>query len=211
MPRSLTAKQQKFVAAYLGAANGNATEAARLAGYAGNAVTLGCVGYDNLRKPQIADAVRSELAATERRGIAIKQARIDAKVDRWHALETVRLARADEIREQIAADAGLPDHRRRPVPAGWETGLLVRQVKAIPTGRGGSEIVTEFALDAVMLREYAALEKGVAEELGELVTKQEITHALAIREMAETLAEQSGLDANMVVAEAERILSGMGG
>ena len=54
----LTTKQRLFVESYL--SNGfNATEAARAAGYKGNDVTLAAVGYENLRKPQIA-AVISE-------------------------------------------------------------------------------------------------------------------------------------------------------
>lgn len=49
----LTTKQRLFVEAYL--ANPNATEAARKAGYKGNDVTLGAVGAENLKKPQIAE------------------------------------------------------------------------------------------------------------------------------------------------------------
>jgi len=44
---ALTIKQQKFVDSY----SGNATEAARLAGYAGNDTTLASIGNENLRKP----------------------------------------------------------------------------------------------------------------------------------------------------------------
>jgi len=47
----LTLKQQLFVEAYLGEAKGNATEAARIAGYKGNEITLAAVGAENLRKP----------------------------------------------------------------------------------------------------------------------------------------------------------------
>jgi len=53
--RKLTTKQQLFVEAYIGKANGNATEAARLAGYKGNDVTLAAVGAENLKKPHIAE------------------------------------------------------------------------------------------------------------------------------------------------------------
>lgn len=53
----LTAKQQAFVDAYLGEARGCATEAASLAGYKGNRVTLAAVGGENLRKPQIAERI----------------------------------------------------------------------------------------------------------------------------------------------------------
>lgn len=50
----MTTKQRKFVEAYQGKANGNATEAARLAGYKGSDSTLGRVGHDNTRNPKIA-------------------------------------------------------------------------------------------------------------------------------------------------------------
>lgn len=55
----LTAKQKLFVAAYLEVLN--ATEAARLASYKGNDVTLAAVGYENLRKPQIKAAIDAAL------------------------------------------------------------------------------------------------------------------------------------------------------
>ena len=55
----LTGKQRLFVEAYVGQARGNATEAARTAGYAGSEGTLAQVGYENLRKPEIRDAVDS--------------------------------------------------------------------------------------------------------------------------------------------------------
>jgi hypothetical protein len=54
----MTEKQQRWVEHYLGRANGNATEAARLAGYAGTRHTLEQVGYENLRKPEIETAVQ---------------------------------------------------------------------------------------------------------------------------------------------------------
>jgi phage terminase small subunit len=53
---ALTTKQRLFVESYL--SNGfNATEAARTAGYQGNENTLSSVGYENLRKPEIAQIV----------------------------------------------------------------------------------------------------------------------------------------------------------
>jgi hypothetical protein len=56
----LTGKQQVFIDAYL--SNGfNATDAARQAGYEGNENTLSSVGYENLRKPEIASEVSSRL------------------------------------------------------------------------------------------------------------------------------------------------------
>ncbi len=54
----LTLKQQLFAEYYLGAARGNATEAARLAGYGGNDDTLAHAGSDNLANPAIAALVK---------------------------------------------------------------------------------------------------------------------------------------------------------
>ncbi len=51
----LTTKQRLFVEAYL--VSSNATDAARKAGYKGNDVTLGAVGAENLKKPQIAKLI----------------------------------------------------------------------------------------------------------------------------------------------------------
>ena len=57
----LTLKQRLFVEAYTGEARGNATQAARLAGYRGNDKTLAQVGKENLRKPTIANAIKPRL------------------------------------------------------------------------------------------------------------------------------------------------------
>ncbi len=54
----LTLKQETFVSEYL--KTGNATEAARRAGYKGNDVTLARVGAENLRKPLIAHAIAAK-------------------------------------------------------------------------------------------------------------------------------------------------------
>ena len=59
MSDSLTGKQRAFVDAYLGSAKFNATEAARLAGYEGDDPSLAVIGYENLRKPKIAEEVRA--------------------------------------------------------------------------------------------------------------------------------------------------------
>lgn len=58
--RNLTAKQRLFIRYYLETLN--ATEAARLAGYKGNDVTLAGIGYENRRKPQIAAEIDAGLA-----------------------------------------------------------------------------------------------------------------------------------------------------
>lgn len=55
MARNLTGKQQLFVAHYLDTLN--ATEAAKKAGYKGKRSTLAVIGYENLRKPNVASAI----------------------------------------------------------------------------------------------------------------------------------------------------------
>ncbi len=60
--RQLTDKQQRFIAAYLGVARYNATEAAKLAGYAGNRVTLAQIGAKTRRSPLVAAAIKAALA-----------------------------------------------------------------------------------------------------------------------------------------------------
>lgn len=88
--RPLTPKQQEFVRQYVGPANGNATQAARLAGYKGNDKTLCEQGRQNLEHPGVIQALsrfRQELS------------RLNAAEDR-KALLTA--ARSHEILTQIA-------------------------------------------------------------------------------------------------------------
>ena len=98
MATKLTTKQTKFIAAYLGPANGNATEAARQAGYAGTDDTLRSVGAENLTKPVIAEAIEASRAEIRNEGIAVQQARIDAADDRWERMKQLIEARAADRR-----------------------------------------------------------------------------------------------------------------
>ena len=61
----LTIKQKTFVSEYL--KTGNATEAARRAGYKGNDNTLGQVGNENLRKPKVLELIKSKEAERSKR------------------------------------------------------------------------------------------------------------------------------------------------
>ncbi len=67
----LTLKQQRFVDAF----DGNATAAARAAGYKGDDVTLATVGAENLRKPQIAAAIAARQAPKTAAVIASREDR----------------------------------------------------------------------------------------------------------------------------------------
>jgi hypothetical protein len=59
--RKLSLKQRRFIDAYLGSARGNGTEAARIAGYKGNAATLSQIASQNLRKRLISSAIEQAL------------------------------------------------------------------------------------------------------------------------------------------------------
>lgn len=61
----LTLKQRDFCLALDGEAKGNATEAARIARYEGNDVTLGAVASENLQKPKIIAYLKHLRANTE--------------------------------------------------------------------------------------------------------------------------------------------------
>jgi hypothetical protein len=160
MTQGLNIKQTAFVAAYLGEANGNATEAARIAGYKGNNTTLAVVGAENIRKPYIAEAIEQAKAAILDKGIAVKQSRIDALNDRWALLKQLIRERAD-------------DPNMQDIPGGT-TGLLVHNTKAIGAGRS-MQVIDEYNLDTGLLKEMREHEKQAAQEVGDLVNRNEHT------------------------------------
>jgi len=67
----LSPKQQAFVDVY----DGNATDAARRAGYKGNSNTLGQTGDENLKKPKIWAAIQARNAKTVANRIATREER----------------------------------------------------------------------------------------------------------------------------------------
>lgn len=71
MPRPLTLKQRRWVRAYL--ETGNATEAARRAGYEGNDETLQAIGKENLHKPATKAAIDAADLADEGTAIATRR------------------------------------------------------------------------------------------------------------------------------------------
>lgn len=67
MPQ-LTLKQSKFCDAYIGKAQGNATEAARIAGYKGSPETLRVIASENLTKPNITHEIKRLTDEASKRG-----------------------------------------------------------------------------------------------------------------------------------------------
>lgn len=68
---ALTAKQRAFVAAY----TGNGTEAARKAGYTGDAATLAVTASDLLRVPNVAEALQARETTRTSKLIATREER----------------------------------------------------------------------------------------------------------------------------------------
>ncbi len=141
------------------------------------------------------DTIRHEMQAKLlRAGIAAKQNRVDGYVERHRRLQAVIDARAAD--------------RRYAEEPGWSTGLLVRSER-----RRGAVVEVEFSIDTGLLAEMRALEKQVAQELGEWTEKREVTGAnggplrveesprQALVERVEAIAKRLGVDAADAPAE----------
>jgi hypothetical protein len=107
-------------------------------------------------QPQFQEQVAAFIQAAEAKArecaIARKMARVAALQERWQALQQIR-----QERGQALADQGIP---------GGSTGDLVRSVKQIGSGPT-AQVVTEYELDAALLRELRAHEEQAAKELGQ--------------------------------------------
>src|SRR6476661_171311 len=98
----LTTKQELFVDYYLGEARGNAAEAARRAGYQGADHVLRQIGYENLRKQDIAAAVRErldEIGMTQ--GEILAELADIARADWQHFIEVKRNRTGEVIESKI--------------------------------------------------------------------------------------------------------------
>ena len=114
---ALTEKQRRFVEAFMGSAKGNATQAARLAGYNGGDETLRNVGSRNLTKPHIQEAIGARVDADEDGLIATREDRQrwwsevmrDSTVDMKHRLRASELlgkTQADFVERQEVTHSG---------------------------------------------------------------------------------------------------------
>jgi phage terminase small subunit len=90
----LTSKQEQFIAAYLGNAHGNATGAARSAGYKKPEPS----GHDNLQNPMIRARIDTELQAR-----AMTQYEVLAELTAVARVEWHVLARAKELGSKVKA------------------------------------------------------------------------------------------------------------
>ena len=92
--KRLTPKQEAFVAAYLGGAHGNATGAARAAGYKKPEGS----GHENLQKPEVRARIDAELQAR-----AMSQYEVLDELTTVARVEWNVLARAKELGSKVKA------------------------------------------------------------------------------------------------------------
>jgi phage terminase small subunit len=71
----LTEKQRRFVEAYVGTAQGNATVAARMAGYSGDDATLAPIGSKLTRNDKVAAAIEAARSPRTKRAIIDRERR----------------------------------------------------------------------------------------------------------------------------------------
>lgn len=166
--RGLNAKQTAFVAAYLGDARGNATEAARIAGYSER--TAYSQGHDLLKKPEIQAAIqawRDEVKASAITDLSY------------------RVARLTELEQRLW---GVVDARQKAYAGskviGGETGIVVLQYKAVGSGPD-AQIVEEYVADTALVKAIQGVYDDVAKELGQRTEKVDVTGSFTRRVIVE--------------------------
>ena len=179
MPAKLTDKQHAFVAAYLGQAERNATEAARLAGYQ----------KPNQQGPRL--LVNVGIAQ------AIAEWREEAKTNAI-AMQEYRIARLADIEQRyvqlIEERAAALDGK---VPGGG-TGLLVQQTKVVRSG-DDVEIVHEYKADTAVTKEIRETLKQAAQELGQWTENRNVT--VKNEDIIIEVAAKYGVDPKELAAE----------
>jgi hypothetical protein len=178
----LTGKQHAFVAAYLGEANRNATEAARIAGYQHPMQQ----GNRLLRNVEIMSQIDSWRGDVKVSTIATIEGRVDVLTDIAERYGRLIRERAEEMAGEIA---------------GGGTGLLVRTTKQIGTGRN-AETITEYRADTAVTKELRETIKQLAIELGQWNENKTLT-IKHVDEVILEVAQRYGIDPAELAAELE--------
>jgi transposase len=116
---------------------------------------------------QVGDHIGEIKARMMRRAIARKEHRIEV-LDRLH---TKLLTVVEERGAELAGES-----------AGTDTGLVVRQIKQIGSGRD-AQTVEEFAVDTGTIREIRALHEQAAKELGQWIDKSQVEDVTRVVEI----------------------------
>lgn len=151
MARTLNPRQQAFVREYL--VDGNATAAARRAGYRGSDSVLAATGHELLRIPKVAEAIlfgQQQLAARAE----VSAERLLAEVD---TLALSDLAEAFDEKGALLPVKDMPESIRRCI-----AGVKVRRQ------RDGSTITEVKLWDKVRAQELALKRRGLLKDKVEL-------------------------------------------
>lgn len=155
---TLTGKQLAFISAYLGEARFNATQAARIAGYAGDDNALAVQGHDNLRNPKIAGAVEARLAELHMSDKEVLVELADIARSDWRDHLVIK---RDREGNEIEAYLLLKDKIRALELVGKYHKLFTDKTEL--TGRGGGPIET-VGLSVDQWKEQAAARRAQAEK-----------------------------------------------
>lgn len=136
---------------------------------------------DSAFAAQVGDNIGQIQAAMMRHAIAKKHRRLAILDDLHDKLLTV----IDERAADYAAQAQTGD-----VPAGGGTGLILRQIKQIGSGRD-AQIIEEFGVDTGLVREIRAVHEQAAKELGQWVDKSQVEDVTRVVEIV-------GIDAGLL-------------
>ncbi|MBI9090727.1 MAG: terminase small subunit [Desulfobacterium sp.] len=132
--KKLTAKQQRFVDCY----DGNATEAARQAGYKGNDATLAVVGAENLRKPNVIAEIRSREEKRQSNKIATREERQAFWTDVLRGDVKKKIYLAGEVIDTDPLEISMKDRLKAAELLGKSEGDFKLEV----TGKNGGPIAT---------------------------------------------------------------------
>jgi hypothetical protein len=128
----------------------------------------------------VTDNANQIQAAMMRRVIAKRHRRLAVLDDLHEKSLRVIGERAEEYQRLGNNPAELEDDVSgitRTVPAGGETGLLVRQLRQVGTGHD-AKLVEEFSVDVGLMREIRALHEQAAKELGQWTEKVNLSGGL---------------------------------
>lgn len=159
LANGLTPKQHAFVAAYIGVARGNASEAARIAEYAKPRQE----GHRLLTNADISAAISQWREEVKSSGIAS----LEYRVQRLDDMEQ-RYQRLIEARRWAYNDTDV---------IGGDTGLVVKQFKMVGSGPD-AQLVEEYVADTAVTKEIRAIYDDVAKELGQRVDKVDVSGSL---------------------------------
>lgn len=166
----------------MGVANRNATEAARIAGYAAPTPVASRL-LTNANVKRELDIMRRE---TRSSAVVTVEGRVDMLTDLAQRYMQLIRERAEEMAGEIA---------------GGGTGLLVRTVKTIGTGRN-QETITEYRADTAVTKELRETIKQLAIELGQWNENKTFT-IKHVDEVIVEVAQRYGIDPAELAAELE--------